>query len=53
MTDQEVFVVEKYSESDEAHEYRDLASSIMDNEMTSTPEPMEDTEFEEFFKSYL
>lgn len=46
-------VVEKYPESDETQEYRDLASSIMGNEMTSTPEPMEDTEFEEFFKSYL
>ena len=46
-------VVEKYSESDEAQEYRDLALSIMDNEMTSTPEPMDDVEFEEFFKSYL
>ena len=46
-------VVEKYPESDETQEYIDLASSIMGNEMTSTPEPMEDTEFEEFFKSYL
>ena len=46
-------VVEKYPESDETQEYMDLASSIMGNEMTSTPEPMEDTEFEEFFKSYL
>ena len=46
-------VVEKYPESDETQEYRDLASSIMGNEKTSTPEPMEDTEFEEFFKSYL
>ncbi|MBR4448403.1 Ni-sirohydrochlorin a,c-diamide reductive cyclase ATP-dependent reductase subunit [Methanobrevibacter sp.] len=46
-------VVEKYPESDEAQEYRDLASSIMANENISTPEPMEDEEFEEFFKSYL
>lgn len=46
-------VVEKYPESDEAQEYRDLASSIMANEKISTPEPMGDEEFEEFFKSYL
>ncbi|WP_458404581.1 Ni-sirohydrochlorin a,c-diamide reductive cyclase ATP-dependent reductase subunit [Methanobrevibacter sp.] len=46
-------VVEKYPESPEAQEYRDLASSIMANENVSTPEPMEDEEFEEFFKSYL
>ena len=46
-------VVEKYPESQEAQEYRDLASSIMTNENISTPEPMEDEEFEEFFKSYL
>ena len=46
-------VVEKYPESDEAQEYRDLASSIMVNENISTPEPMEDEEFEDFFKSYL
>ena len=46
-------VVEKYPESAEAQEYRDLASSIMHNENVSTPEPMEDEEFEEFFKSYL
>jgi nitrogenase iron protein NifH len=46
-------VVEKYPESDEAQEYFDLASSIMDNENVSTPEPMSDDEFEEFFRSYL
>ena len=46
-------VVEKYPESDEAQEYRDLASSIMANENISTPEPMSDEEFEEFFKEYL
>ena len=46
-------VVEKYPESAEAQEYRDLASSIMSNEKTSTPEPMDDEEFEAFFKSYL
>ena len=46
-------VVEKYPESAEAQEYRDLASSIMTNENVSTPEPMSDEEFEEFFKQYL
>ena len=46
-------VVEKYPESDEAQEYANLASNIMANEKTSTPEPMSDEEFEEFFKSYL
>ena len=46
-------VVEKYPESEEAQEYRDLASSIMHNENISTPEPMSDEEFEEFFKGYV
>jgi len=46
-------VVEKYPESEEAQEYFNLASSIMHNENISTPEPMDDEEFEEFFKSYL
>jgi nitrogenase iron protein NifH len=46
-------VVEKYPESVEAQEYRDLASSIMHNEKVSDLEPMDDDEFEEFFRSYL
>ena len=46
-------VVEKYPDSDETHEYMKLASSIMSNELSSTPEPMSDDEFEEFFKKYL
>ena len=46
-------VVEKYPDSDEAQEYYNLASSIMANENISTPEPMGDEEFEEFFKLYL
>jgi len=45
-------VVEKYPESDEASEYFELASSIMNNENISIPEPMDDEEFEEFFKSF-
>ena len=46
-------VVEKYPKSEEAQEYRGLASSIMANENVSTPEPMSDEEFEEFFKEYM
>ncbi|WP_458403995.1 Ni-sirohydrochlorin a,c-diamide reductive cyclase ATP-dependent reductase subunit [Methanobrevibacter sp.] len=46
-------VVEKYPESPEAQEYRDLASSIMANENIAELEPMEDEEFEEFFRSYM
>ena len=46
-------VVEKYPESEEAGEYRDLALSIMNNEEPSLPEPMSDEELEEFFKGFL
>ena len=46
-------VVEKYPDSVEAQEYKTLASSIMANENVSTLKPMDDEEFEEFFKSYL
>ena len=46
-------VVEKYPESDEALEYSNLASNIMNNENVSIPEPMDDEEFEEFFKSFI
>lgn len=46
-------VVEKYPNSKEAQEYMSLASNIMSNENVSTPEPMDDEEFEAFFKSYL
>ena len=46
-------VVEKYPESDEAQEYKDLALSIMHNEEPSLPEPMDDEELEDFFKSFL
>ena len=46
-------VVEKYPESKEASEYKDLALSIMHNEEPSLPEPMTDEELEEFFKAYL
>ncbi|MCF0226567.1 MAG: Ni-sirohydrochlorin a,c-diamide reductive cyclase ATP-dependent reductase subunit [Methanobrevibacter sp.] len=46
-------VVEKYPDSDEATEYRKLASNILNNNSYSVPEPMDDDEFEEFFKSFL
>ena len=46
-------VVEKYPESDEVQQYINLASSIMANEKVSVPEPMDDEDFEKFFKSYL
>ena len=46
-------VVEKYPNSDEALEYATLCSSILKNNDHKVPSPMEDEEFEEFFKSYL
>ena len=36
----------------DSNEYFELASSIMGNERISIPEPMDDEEFEEFFKSF-
>ena len=46
-------VVEKYPESKEASEYDALATNIMENKVFTTPEPMDDEEFEKFFKSFL
>ena len=46
-------VVEKYPESDEASQYSNLASKIMNNKNVQIPQPMSDEEFEEFFKSYI
>ncbi len=46
-------VVEKYPQSEEANEYRNLASNILNNSINSIPEPMDDEEFEKFFKSFL
>ena len=46
-------VVEKYPESNETQQYIKLASSIMVNKKVSTPQPMDDIEFEKFFKSYI
>lgn len=46
-------VVEKYPESNEAQEYRNLASSIMDGESVSSPEPMSDEELDDFLKNFI
>lgn len=46
-------VVEKYPESKETEEYINLASNILENQKVSTPEPMEDEELENFFKSFI
>ncbi|MDR2967527.1 MAG: Ni-sirohydrochlorin a,c-diamide reductive cyclase ATP-dependent reductase subunit [Methanobacteriaceae archaeon] len=46
-------VVEKFPKSDEAKEYRDLANNILNNNSYSIPKPMDDNEFEEFFKGYV
>ena len=46
-------VVEYAPESKEAEDYRKLASDIFSNDNYSTPEPMEDEDFENFFKSFI
>jgi len=46
-------VVEKYPESIEANEYKELANNILNNTNYSIPEPMDDDEFEKFFKNYI
>ena len=46
-------VVEYAPESSEADDYRKLANDIFINDNYSTPEPMEDEDFENFFKSFL
>lgn len=46
-------VVEKYPNSQESSEYRKLANSILTNEEYTFPTPMDDDEFEEFFKSFV
>ena len=45
-------VVEKYPESDEAELYSVLAENILNNDEYSTPQPIDDDKFEEFFKSF-
>lgn len=46
-------VVEYAPESVESQDYRKLAKDIFDNNNYSTPEPMEDEDFENFFKAFL
>ena len=46
-------VVEFAPESKEAEDYRKLASDIFSNDNYSTPEPMGDEDFENFFKSFI
>ncbi len=46
-------VVEYAPDSTEASDYRKLASDIFNNDNYSTPEPMEDEDFENFFKSFI
>ncbi len=45
-------VVEKYPESKEAKEYYQLADNIINNTEYTTPEPLDEDEFEKFFKQY-
>lgn len=46
-------VVEKYPKSLESEEYNLLAKNILENNNYSIPEPLDDLEFENFFKSYI
>ncbi|MBQ6813203.1 MAG: Ni-sirohydrochlorin a,c-diamide reductive cyclase ATP-dependent reductase subunit [Methanobrevibacter sp.] len=46
-------VVEYAPESTEADDYRKLANDIFENDNYSTPLPMEDEDFENFFKSFI
>lgn len=46
-------VVEYAPESIESDAYRRLAKDIFDNDNYSTPQPMEDEDFENFFKSFI
>ncbi|MCL2157580.1 MAG: Ni-sirohydrochlorin a,c-diamide reductive cyclase ATP-dependent reductase subunit [Methanobrevibacter sp.] len=46
-------VVEKFPKSIEANEYKELANNIWKNTDHSSPEPMNDDEFEKFFKNYV
>lgn len=46
-------VVEKYPNSDETKNYKKLADNLMSNDNYCIPEPMDDEEFEDFFKSFI
>ena len=45
-------VVEKYPDSDETSIYKKLGKSLIENSDYTIPEPIDDEEFEEFFKFY-
>jgi len=46
-------VVEKYPKSEEAEEYRKLADKIFSNNKYVIPEPLNDEDFEDFFKQFI
>lgn len=46
-------VIEKFPESTEADDYRILSKSILSNDDYVIPEPLEDEDFENFFKAFL
>lgn len=46
-------VVEKFPNSNETKSYEKLADDILSNNSYSTPEPMSDEEFENFFKNII
>ncbi|RBQ22509.1 Nitrogenase iron protein [Candidatus Methanobinarius endosymbioticus] len=46
-------VVEKYPDSQESNNYSKVAKSIWNNEFVSSLNPMNDEEFESFFKDYI
>ncbi|MBZ9570512.1 Ni-sirohydrochlorin a,c-diamide reductive cyclase ATP-dependent reductase subunit [Methanobrevibacter sp. TMH8] len=46
-------VVEKFPDSIETQDYEKLANSIWNNQFTSSLNPMDDEEFENFFKKFI
>jgi len=46
-------VVEKFPMSDESSEYKKLANNILNNNSYAIPNPMDEEEFEKFFKNYV
>jgi len=46
-------VVEKYPESDESEKYSVLADSIWNNNFTSSLDPFDNDDFEDFFKKFI
>lgn len=45
-------VIEKFPDSKQAEDYRKLAASIFENKEFSSPNPMEDDDFEKFFMNF-